>query len=351
MSKEDIGFRCSAIIVSPSGNFYGSEQVLFDHMRYSDFTYEIYVPQASVFAQKLKSTRHRIREFTSPVTLYARIFLRLLSGKYRTVYINEAGHSRYINLLARIFPGFRFLVHVRIMEDTLPEKWQQLRQQNTTLITISAFLQQSLKPTSIMVRDLYDFPESVKRHLPSENPEKNVAIVGRVSYSKGFLSLVALVEMIAGIKRNNAFFLNIYGDISNDVKNDPGLAVLQAHSFVRFHGFVNSQEIYRNNELVLHLSKREPLGRIFFEAISAGRPMVGFNAGGIGEIAGLCGLDEFMVEESSDEIKNLLEKITEVLSMHGLSEILDKALIKMKKEFGVERYVSKMDSLITQTHE
>lgn len=346
MSTRQKANHPDAIVISPSGNFYGSEQVLFDYLKNTSFTYHVFVPEETVFFEKVKTTAHQVSTFGSVKSLYFRIFRMLLTGKYKTVYINEAGHSSYIHLLAHLFRKVRFVVHVRIMEDTQPVKWRHLRKHNTTLIAISDFVQKNLAPESIVIRDLFDFPPHVPRRTMARDKALEIAIIGRISYTKGFRSLVALSRAINEMHVERKLILNLYGDVSDDVKADADLAYLRTQAHVRFHGFVNNKMIYDQNDLVLHLSKTEPLGRIYFEAISSGRPLVGFNAGGIGEIARLSGLSDFMVEESVDEANSIIEKIISIAHFPNLDGAIDNAISLMKEAFSVECYVNALDRLI-----
>jgi glycosyltransferase involved in cell wall biosynthesis len=346
MSTRQKANHPDTIVISPSGNFYGSEQVLFDYLKNTSFTYHVFVPEETVFLEKVKTTVHQVSTFGSVRSLYFRVSRMLLTGKYKTVYINEAGHSNYVHLLAHLFRKVRFVVHVRIMEDTEPVKWRHLRKHNTTLVTISDFVQKTLKPASVVIRDLFDFPTHVPRRTIARDKALEIAIIGRISYTKGFKSLVALSRAINEMHGDRKLILNLYGDVSDDVKADADLAYLRTQEHVRFHGFVNNKQIYDQNDLVLHLSKTEPLGRIFFEAISSGRPLVGFNAGGIGEIARLSGLSDFMVEESENEANSIIDKIISIAYSPNVNGAMDKAISLMKEAFSVECYVNDLDKLI-----
>mgnify|MGYP000623817570 CR=1 FL=1 len=68
---------------------------------------------------------------------------------------------------------------------------------------------------------------------------------------------------------------------------------------IKFHGFVSTKDdIYSNIDLVLHFNKQEALGRIFFEALDYGIPLIGFRCGGIGEIANKIKYSDLVVDES-----------------------------------------------------
>ena len=50
-------------------------------------------------------------------------------------------------------------------------------------------------------------------------------------------------------------------------------------------------------DLLIHLNKKEPLGRIIFEAVNYNTPILLFKAGGAGELANLLGLKNFTIDD------------------------------------------------------
>src|SRR5450432_1389876 len=92
----------SKLVISPSGNFYGSEQVLFDYLVHTKLKLDVAVPRNSLFYQKLKETQnhHRIFQYDNKrlPAFYTRVYWWLLKGKYDLVYLNEAGHIKYLIL-------------------------------------------------------------------------------------------------------------------------------------------------------------------------------------------------------------------------------------------------------------
>lgn len=94
------------IIISPSGKFYGSEQVLFDYLTNSNVNYSIFVAEKDLFYTKLKKTTRfkDVTSFSNIRVLYFKMLLFCIFSKVKTIYINEAGHNKYIILLAKLFP-------------------------------------------------------------------------------------------------------------------------------------------------------------------------------------------------------------------------------------------------------
>lgn len=333
------------LVISPSGNLYGSEQVLMDYLANTTLQCTVEVPKDSVLFSKLISSRHRVHAFANVWGLYARVFLALLTGEYDTVYLNEAGHIRYIQKLAAIFRSTRFVVHVRIAEDAATDRWKNMRE-NIVPVTISDYMRELMDHDASIVYDLYDFPDTLPGMAEHTNPTK-VALIGRITYTKGFREFVAMVTEMEGRGILDDYQFNLYGDLISDVIQDPGLAYLQGKSSVSFRGFVEKDQIYAENEIVLHLSKTEPLGRIFFESIAYGRPFLGFLSGGIGEIGRKTGLERFLLRVGDGEIDALVNKLEELSNgkLYVPGE-LDQALVRMKQVYGVDQYTKNMDKIL-----
>ena len=56
-------------------------------------------------------------KFFNLISLYTYVIIDLIFYNYQFVYINEAGHSKYISLLAKLFKRKNFIVHIRLLED------------------------------------------------------------------------------------------------------------------------------------------------------------------------------------------------------------------------------------------
>ena len=151
------------LVISPSGNFYGSEQVLLDYLHCTELCFDVMIPANSMFAEIAGKAKmpHQLIYFDDKrlKKLYLQLFMKLLSGKYDTVYLNEAGHSRYVLLLARLFRSKRFVIHVRIAEDTAASRWKLFSAKNTRLIAISENIRKQLPCSCELLYDLYIFSD------------------------------------------------------------------------------------------------------------------------------------------------------------------------------------------------
>ncbi|MGB4773114.1 MAG: glycosyltransferase family 4 protein [Chitinophagaceae bacterium] len=334
-------------LVSPSGNLYGSEKVLCDYLAKSELHFDIYVPKGTKLEVVLRGLGYNVFVYSRVTLLYIRLASKLLTKQHEVVYVNEGGHSKYIQLLARMFPRRKFVVHVRIMEDTARDRWLNFNGANITLVAISDYVKRALLFPGTLIYDLFNFPPEVPRPCEVDKMSIQVAVIGRVSYSKGFLELYQLAAHVAQEGNPRGIVLNIYGDVSNEVQSHPDMGRLRELAFVKFHGFVQPELIYKSNAIVLHLSKTEPLGRIYFEALSSGLPLVGFNAGGIGEIAAKIGLSDYLVTPGKDEISELLQRVYQVYDksdvIHG---DIDRALHRARVIYNAGEYTSRMDQLL-----
>jgi hypothetical protein len=345
--------RKKILIISPSGNFYGSEQVLSDYLHTTCFNADVMVPADSIFLKILTTsgTGHSVIPYDSNKLLmfYSRVFFWLLQGRYDVVYLNEAGHNKYINLLAGIFKNKKFLIHVRIKEDTEPSRWKKTRD-NVQLITISHFIKDLLPLESTLLYDSFRFSEKtigLKENII--NRPLKVGIIGRISYSKGVNELRELLKFL-NIHGRNCYQIFLFGEEGSDIKGTGLLEEILEYPFVNLKGFVrDQQEMYSQIDIVLHLSKTEPLGRIFFEAIEECKPLIGFNAAGIGEIGKMTGLNELLIEVDKDNSVEILKRLEMV--RENYSSFVEKVADRKKRAaqiLNIANYSNTLDKLMNK---
>lgn len=324
------------IIISPSGNLYGSENVLFDYLKHSKLKFEfIFVPQFSLFKEKLDQSDFHTKGFTNLKLLYCRVLFKVVTSKVKTVYCNEAGHVRYINKIAWLFPKVNFVVHVRILEDTVRIKYS-LR--NLKFVTISQIIQQGLHIDSFNIYDGYHF--SVLRNWHSLPSGKLVVgIVGRITPSKGIGLFTNEFFQICGANLEFHF----YGDIDKDFHNQDVFRNLIVQENVILEGFITDKnQIYRGIDVLLHVNEFEPLGRIFFESLDFGIPFIGISKGGISEIAEQIGYP-YVFE------KNELAQVLSDLATYKWtfnSQILEQSRKKALEVFSIVNYASQIDKIL-----
>ena len=343
-------------IISPSGNLYGSEKVLLDYLSFTKNQYEVAVPVNSVFAGVVKSmkARHHFVFYDNKKLkrFYFRLLLQLVSNKFDIVYLNEAGHCKYLMFISKLVFWKKYVIHVRLLSDTEVGRWSFFNRANTRIIATSQSVSAKLKHSNILLYDLFKFSGNKKKE--SEVCIVNtlrIGIIGRVSLTKGMEELAKLLDYMEKKRTGDDFEITLYGDITSEMSGHPVLNRIKQCSFVKFKGFFKDQnEMFKNIDLVLHLCKEEALGRVFLEAVEYGKPFIGFNAGGIGEIGKLTELTDLLCESTSDNFQEeMFRKIQSVRNNYSLfaDKVNDRRKLALEI-FNEEFYTNKLDAILTE---
>lgn len=112
-----------------------------------------------------------------------------------------------------------------------------------------------------------------------------VVTVARLHWSKGHDTLVSAMEQLVNDGRNVE--LRIVGDGPERVKLEQQVAAAGLNDRVSFAGSVSEDEVKRellSSDAFALASHAEPLGVAYMEAMAAGVPTIGTNAGGVTEI-------------------------------------------------------------------
>jgi len=341
------------ILISPSGKLYGSEQVLIDYLYYTRLKFSVFVCGKDLLYNELKRKFKKldISVFENVRSLYFRIFFLCLTKKVTTVYVNEAGHSKYIFPLARFFKKVKFVIHVRLIEDTGLDRWRSsMRTNNITVLSVSSFISSKIPVKDTQLYDPYPF-EKDETLIRTRRPDMLVVgVIGRLSVSKGIDTIIRLLQLVSLNNLSDKINFQFYGDITDDVDSFRS-SKLKAFGNTGLNGFESDKEkIYNSIDCVLHASPVEPLGRIFLEAIGFNKPFIGINTGGIGEIGSLLSLDSLLVDPGQDgTAQELLEKL---ILLHGSYDTFVNMVFSKKslaKEiFSPEKYAAKIDSFLKQ---
>ncbi|MBK8510781.1 MAG: glycosyltransferase family 4 protein [Saprospiraceae bacterium] len=344
------------LVISPSGNFYGSEQVLADYLKHTQRQYTVFVPAGSIFLKLLLKAGlpHQIIGYNvkNLKLFYVSLFLKILSSNYQVIYLNEAGHSKYVLLLAKIFRKKKFVIHIRIVEDTIKERWTPGIPSNVQVLSISKYMEQLFFNRSIQLYDPYDFSDDDTNSLNNRGHGDNklhIGIIGRISANKGLAFLLDLLERLKKNK-NDDFIFHLFGEPDTEATSNGKYEKLRSFENTVVHGFVEEKDgIYDTIDCVMHLAQSEPLGRIFLEAIDRCVPLIGFDAAGIGEISNLTGLTALLIKPGSpDFINDLLSTLNNVqfYKMNYVQKYHE-AKISASDIFSVKKYTEKMDDLLS----
>lgn len=334
-------------IVSPSGKFYGSEQTLFSYLKHTKNIFTVFVKyETNGLYQKLRdSSNHKVNAFNNTYFLYFRLFI-LLVFRYDRLYINEAGHIRYIKTIAKLFKKKSFIIHVRLTEDTKRERLHSIPK-NVKLIAVSEYISRLIFDEIGIRTQVLSSPErggidtdDKKWNLFSQNQDIKIGIIGRLSKSKGVKEMSDIILSSKDDKMTFHFFGDFqYSDyevvkFTEELKNSDKLNYV-------FHGFISEKNnIYESVDIILHFNKNEPLGVIFFESLNYKKPIIGFNSGGIGEIAKKLGLSKYMINnwDKNSDLRKLIKSI-------NLNDY-EKARKSMIETYSISNYSDILESII-----
>ncbi len=324
------------IIISPSGNLYGSENVLLDYLGTTKLQFhKIYVPENSkLFSHSILCKYKRVCFYDVKV-LYLQLFFEILFRNVKVIYCNEGGHSRYLLFLAKIFPRRKFILHIRLLEDTYLNRLPKNTQVNFELIAVSQTIKQQINVSSQIILDGYNFSK-LKPFEIKHNGILKIGIIGRITKSKGIQDLVDRYSLF----QNSPIEFHFFGDEGIDIN---GLIEFKNLVNVFFHGFISDKEsIYDIIDLVVHLNGFESLGRIFFESLDYGKPFLGVNSGGIGEIAKLIDYNYvYDIESLFDTLLKLSNNQVEI-NLEILVLAREKAMIV----FSQDAYTTSVDKIL-----
>ncbi|TPV35741.1 glycosyltransferase [Paucihalobacter ruber] len=345
------------IIISPSGGYYGSEQILHEHLIYTEKVFKVFVSRNKNYISILRQSnlKHSITSFKSVKWLYFQIFLLLFFKDYKTVYCNEGGHIRYLKILARCFPRKTFIVHIRLVEDTKANRIKNFITTNMRLITVSHFIRceimkQNPKINSSKIETVHDYYIKNYNQL-SVMPLKDIVrigVIGRVTSAKGVSFAGEFLDYWDRhiSKKLECYF---YGDVdkeNTDVQIFNRTVESLSNVSVSFKGFIKDKdELFETFDIAIHFNPYEPFPRIYFDAMSRITPVIGFNSGGIAEQAQIFGFEKHLVEKTVSWPKEMCRRVLEI---HENIEKCKKEITEKQYLFDnkldIKKYISKIES-------
>ncbi len=154
------------------------------------------------------------------------------------------------------------------------------------------------------------YPETVRK------PYSLIA-VSRLARSRRIQEIIRSV--VLAHERNPEISLDIYGSGEYEQELCKIVEENSAQRYIRFAGYQNVTEIYKNYEVLLTASFHETFGLAMLEAISSGLAMIGWDAKygnhlfiHPGKNGYLIALDLKSVEGEDQRVKDMAEKIVEI---------------------------------------
>ncbi len=202
-------------------------------------------------------------------------------------------------------------------------------------IAPSKYIQNAAKSDVSPITHLPNFVELREFHELKNN--YNLLFVGRMEKVKGIEFLIKAISLI--IKVFPQTTLTIIGDGLNKENLLSLTKSLQLENYIHFAGWVKNKDLdiyYEKASIVVIPSVwPENFPTVCNEAMSAGRPVIGTNVGGIPEIID-DGVNGYLVEPQSPE--QIAEKVIKLFSEENLLKEFGKNARKKAEEFGIEKY-------------
>ena len=202
-------------------------------------------------------------------------------------------------------------------------------------IAPSKYIQNAAKSDVSPIIHLPNFVELRKFHELKNN--YNLLFVGRMEKVKGIEFLIKAISLI--IKVFPQTTLTIIGDGLNKENLLSLTKSLQLENYIHFVGWVKNKDLdiyYEKASIVVIPSIwPENFPTVCNEAMSAGRPVIGTNVGGIPEIID-DGVNGYLVEPQNPE--QIAEKVIKLFSEENLLKEFGKNARKKAEEFGIEKY-------------
>ena len=349
--------RREYIAISPSGNYYGSEQTLMTYLRYSELTFFLFLPSES--NQKLQRDAQSLPTsgigfFQDPKALYLKLVFKLILGWFRnvlqTVYVNEAGHLRYIIMLSKLFKRVEFVIHVRLTEDVSSRPWRFLARRNLKVLATSRFIQSQLEDRGVAASVLSSpFRSKIISFRRSSLSTRKLIVVSRLSEAKG----ICYYERLVNYFESSKYEMEIHHFGECDYAAEKVVLRFNKLKYVRWipHGFEPDKSFIFSAGIVLHLNPNEPLGVVLLEALNHSIPFLTFDAGGTGEISRELGAAKFLLNfQSNGWEQEALRRLLQLQPDEWLDEA-EKSRKLLESKYGPERYAFELDRIFCKKND
>lgn len=172
----------------------------------------------------------------------------------------------------------------------------------------------------------------------------NLLFVGRLEKGKGVEFLVQAISFIIEVFPQTT--LTIIGD-GRDKTDLVNLAKkLHLGKYIQFVGWVEHKDLDAYYEkasiIVIPSIGPENFPTVCMEAMSAGRPVIGTNVGGIPEIID-DGVNGYLVEPENPE--QIADKVIQLFSEEKLLKELGRNARKKAEDFNIEQYVENLEKI------
>lgn len=358
------------IFLSPVSFFKGgAERSLFDLMSNPDIFPILVTPDTGEIPDKAKnlaitayilpfrsiSTIRRpfifLQGFTVLLDLYktAKQLNNIATETGATIIHSNGLKAHAINCVARLIGKTKAILHIRDIPYTRAEKlvWYILYMLSNNFIVVSAACWPFQKfPSKVkIVHNGTPLIEGISQKVLKQ--PIIIGFIGRIHPAKGLHLLIDWLAKARSIQIDVK--LSVRGDFSEDAvvgyqnQIKQQIERLNLGSVIEFTGFIADPDlVYKNIDLVVVPSQvPDPLPRSVMEAMARKIPVMGYPAGGIGEMI-LDYKTGFMVNNSDNFIKALKFIVDNPEKIQVISE---SAVNHIKNNFSIQNLYQKMNDI------
>jgi glycosyltransferase involved in cell wall biosynthesis len=365
----------TVLYFSPVGYFKGgAERSLFDLLANPEVTPVLVVPEEGAIAQKARSQGIRchvlpfgmIEDIRRPFSFAkglrtaqdlwrASTTLKRLAREEGADVVHSNGlKAHMINGVAYRLGGAKAVMHIRDIPYTRSEivVWKLMRHLSSALVMVSraCWPEEGTLPSKVHVihNGTPLVPES-DTPARAEGQPLTLAFVGRIHPAKG---LHLLLDWLASARAQGLDArLSIRGEFSQDAPDyeaqiQAQIARLVLSDVVSFTGFLNDpQRVYAGVDIVVVPSETpDPLPRSVMESMARGIPVLGYPAGGIGDMI-VDGETGFLVRDAAS-FTRAIAAITQ--DKAALQKLTAQARAKIATEFTIPHLHHSLSALYSK---
>lgn len=361
------------IFLSPVSCFKGgAERSLFDLMGNPSITPVLVVPAAGELADKARelgiaveiinfggiSSIRRPFKFADGFAVLKDLYsaakeLKQVAARHGARVVHSNGlKAHFINCACKILCKTKAVLHIRDIAYTKPERyvWHILQKLCDRFIIVSkaCWPGETLPKNVHVIYNGTPLIDPVAKEAVQTGAPLNLGFIGRIHPGKG---LHLLIDWAAAARKQGMdIALSVRGTFSEDAPAYEGeihaqIKQLCLEEYVTFTGFIdNAVTLYKGIDITVVPSHMpDPLPRSVMESMARGIPVIGYPAGGIGEMI-IQGKTGFLARDTH----TFLQAIQSVLDDPAqIDRLTQNARTRIRDEFSIERLHQKMMKVYT----
>ena len=292
----------------------------------------------------MQPLQHKAVGFKSLGFLYVQLLLKSFL-RPTTIYVNEGGRVRYINLLLRCNPKIKVINHVRLLADVGRVDGTNKKMHH---IAVSNFIYNKLGEDrkKYLIYDPVDIRPQKKTSVPLS--ERQYGVIGRVTPTKGLDKALQWFNFLE--EQKHPCQIHFFGAVENDkagVQKFIDSCIQLNKVRVVFHGFEsNKAKMYSQLDAVFHFNSEESFGLVLPESWLHGVPLITFKKGGLGELAQLCGVEDFTVEENEHWLEAMYKVLFRIEKFDSVPPNLIEIQKTIQNHFSPASYVRNIEKIL-----